>query len=338
MEAPPVQYVRTSDGYDLAYTVCGEGQPFVVMPFHMSHVRLRWSNPEVSEWLEGLSERFKLLCYDARRMGMSTRGLRDFALTDYVRDLETVVDHLKLDRFVLYGPAHAGHAAVLYAVAHPEKVEALILANCSLLASAGSGAGQELARENWDNFLTLLTALLPVMDRSEMVERLRQSATQQDWLTVAEGVGVSDIAGRLGELRVPTLLLHSRGNTGLKQEEASKLAARIEGARLVITEGSSGIFDAAPALQAIDAFMQDLSSRKEPPMPTLGGAPTHGLSARQKQVLQLIAEGKSNKEIASALVLSLRTVERHVADLYTKLDIRNRAEATAFAMNLPNRL
>jgi len=331
MEPPPVQYVRTSDGYDLAYTVCGEGLPFVEMPFQMWHARLRWSTPEVSEWLEGISRRFKLISYDARGMGMSTRGLRDFALTDYVRDLETVVDHLKLDRFVLRGDAHAGHAAVLYAVANPERVEALILANCSLLASAGSGPGQELARADWDNFLTLLTALLPETDRSYMVERLRQGATQQDWLTVAEGIGISDITGHLAGLRVPALLLHSRGNTLVKQEEASKLAARIEGARLVITEGSSGNIDAAPALQAIDAFLQDLSSRKEAPLRTLGSAPTHGLTAREIEVLRLVAAGRSNQQIADELVISVRTAERHIANIYLKTGVANRTEASLYA-------
>jgi DNA-binding CsgD family transcriptional regulator len=57
-----------------------------------------------------------------------------------------------------------------------------------------------------------------------------------------------------------------------------------------------------------------------------------GLSPRQAQVLRLIADGKTNREIAETLVLSLRTVERHVEDLYAKIGARNRAEATAFAL------
>ena len=58
-----------------------------------------------------------------------------------------------------------------------------------------------------------------------------------------------------------------------------------------------------------------------------------GLSARQQQVLALIARGKTNGEIADELVISLRTVERHVAELYAKLGARNRVEAAAFAMS-----
>jgi DNA-binding CsgD family transcriptional regulator len=58
-----------------------------------------------------------------------------------------------------------------------------------------------------------------------------------------------------------------------------------------------------------------------------------GLSERQVQVLRLVALGKTNREIADKLVLSERTVQRHVADVYAKIGARNRAEATAFALD-----
>jgi DNA-binding NarL/FixJ family response regulator len=45
-----------------------------------------------------------------------------------------------------------------------------------------------------------------------------------------------------------------------------------------------------------------------------------------------VAAGRSNREIASTLVLSVHTVERHIANIYRKIDARNRAEATAFAL------
>jgi ATP/maltotriose-dependent transcriptional regulator MalT len=56
-----------------------------------------------------------------------------------------------------------------------------------------------------------------------------------------------------------------------------------------------------------------------------------GLTAREVEVLRLIAEGKSNREIGAALVLSLRTVERHMVNIYNKLDIHSKAQATAYA-------
>jgi DNA-binding NarL/FixJ family response regulator len=58
---------------------------------------------------------------------------------------------------------------------------------------------------------------------------------------------------------------------------------------------------------------------------------THGLTARELEVLRHLADGKTNKAIATELVLSERTVERHVSNIFTKLGVSSRAAATAFA-------
>jgi DNA-binding CsgD family transcriptional regulator len=57
-----------------------------------------------------------------------------------------------------------------------------------------------------------------------------------------------------------------------------------------------------------------------------------GLTGREVEVLLLMAKGKTIREIASELVISPRTVQRHTTNLYVKIDARNRAEATAFAL------
>ena len=57
-----------------------------------------------------------------------------------------------------------------------------------------------------------------------------------------------------------------------------------------------------------------------------------GLTAREAEVLGLLASGKTNKQIASELVLSVSTVQRHVANVYVKIGARRRAEATAYAL------
>jgi DNA-binding NarL/FixJ family response regulator len=57
-----------------------------------------------------------------------------------------------------------------------------------------------------------------------------------------------------------------------------------------------------------------------------------GLTEREVEVLQLIAAGRSNREIADGLVLSTRTVERHVTNIYAKIDAHGRADATAYAL------
>ena len=64
-------------------------------------------------------------------------------------------------------------------------------------------------------------------------------------------------------------------------------------------------------------------------------APTYpaGLTDREVEVLLLIAQGKTTREIANELVLSPRTVQRHTTNLYAKINVRNRSEAAAFALN-----
>jgi DNA-binding CsgD family transcriptional regulator/tetratricopeptide (TPR) repeat protein len=68
-------------------------------------------------------------------------------------------------------------------------------------------------------------------------------------------------------------------------------------------------------------------SASTPPRPTLPG----GLSAREVEVLRLLAEGKSNPEIAAVLVISRYTVDRHINHIFSKIGASNRVEAAAFA-------
>jgi DNA-binding CsgD family transcriptional regulator/tetratricopeptide (TPR) repeat protein len=76
---------------------------------------------------------------------------------------------------------------------------------------------------------------------------------------------------------------------------------------------------AAPDLARLDAL-----ARKR-------GRADHGLTARELEVLRLIARGRSNREIASALVISERTVARHVQNIFAKLGVSSRASASVFA-------
>ncbi len=64
---------------------------------------------------------------------------------------------------------------------------------------------------------------------------------------------------------------------------------------------------------------------------TAPGASTHGLSPRELEVLDLVARGMSNREIAGVLFLSEKTVARHVSNIFAKLGVSSRAAATAYA-------
>jgi DNA-binding CsgD family transcriptional regulator len=140
----------------------------------------------------------------------------------------------------------------------------------------------------------------------------------------------SDVGELLPRLSLPVLLLHSERQHWLGDEEAMHLAAKLPDARLVFLDGGAEPDDIQVARAAIQ-FLAEL-----PPLTALGGEhreKSHSLlSSRQREVLHLVAQGKTNREIAKALVLSERTVQRHIADVYVRIGVRNRSEATAFEL------
>jgi DNA-binding NarL/FixJ family response regulator len=77
---------------------------------------------------------------------------------------------------------------------------------------------------------------------------------------------------------------------------------------------------AAPDLVRVDSLIRRAASGDE-----------HGLTAREVQVLRLVAAGETNKAIAAKLVVSERTVDRHVSNIFTKVGVSSRAAATAYA-------
>jgi DNA-binding CsgD family transcriptional regulator len=83
---------------------------------------------------------------------------------------------------------------------------------------------------------------------------------------------------------------------------------------------------AHPTLARAERLAQRLGTREQRPRST-----PDGLSPREYEVLRLIVAGRNNPEIAEALSLSVRTVERHVENLYRKIDVHGRAEATTYA-------
>jgi DNA-binding CsgD family transcriptional regulator len=99
----------------------------------------------------------------------------------------------------------------------------------------------------------------------------------------------------------------------LGDDDAAEL--ELEAARTAFAE-----LGAAPDVARVDSVME-AGER----------ADTHGLTARELEVLRLVAAGRSNREIAAALVISEHTVARHLQNIFAKLDVSSRAAAGAFA-------
>ena len=83
----------------------------------------------------------------------------------------------------------------------------------------------------------------------------------------------------------------------------------------------------SPLLEKVRALKENIESQ-----PTATSKNPSGLTKREVEVLQLLAKGKTSREIASELLLSTRTVQRHISNLFIKINVRNRTEATAYAL------
>ncbi len=331
MDAPPVQYVTTPDGFNIAYTVSGAGPAFMHMPYRWSHLQFQWQ-PHLGDgrFREQLSERFTLVCYDSRGQGLSTRGLpEDVSLDDYERDLEALIEHLGLTRFILFGPNNSGRVAIRYAARHPERVSALVLWNCTIEGPQRLDQMADFARDDWDGFLEVVARSMPG-DYSASI--LNQMATQPDWLRPTARSSVKTFAPKV---RTPALILATRANPLSHEQSGEQLAALIPGARLALfDETSAGVFTLEagmlPATRAIDSFLAKLGAGVPAEAPaSFDAAPAH-LTPRELEVLRLVAQGKSNRQIAEALVISRNTVLRHLNHIFNKTGAANRVEATNY--------
>jgi pimeloyl-ACP methyl ester carboxylesterase/DNA-binding CsgD family transcriptional regulator len=337
MDIPAVRYLKTVDGVDIAYTVSGKGKPFVFLPAFMNHVQDVWRGVySCAALLRGLAERFQLVNFDSRGMGMSTRGLpEDLSLDDYLEDVDAVVEQVGLDRFPLLGSCQSAFLAAHYALRYPERVSALVLINGAVSWDAWrlSSVYEKLPEEDWELFLyNLVPHDRPPDVAYRMVEVMKQAMVQKDYLVSARVWQTAGLEGLLPRLQVPTLVLHSRDFRLRSVEGPQELTRKLPNARLVMMDGLSLFGQRGQAVEAIDHFLTDLEAGEpRPAVPASNGLAEH-LTRREAQVLRLIADGQSNREVADELVLSLRTVERHITNIYAKIGARGRADATAYAL------
>lgn len=332
----PTQYARTSDGVKIAFCTKGQGMPFVEMPpIPFCHGAGPAEIPEWQAWDEQIARRGMLVEYDCRGAGMSDHDVTDYSLDAWVRDLEAVAEALGQEPFVLFAPdSLAVPAAIAYAGRHSERVSHLILWQAhtqvrDMLSQPGFATVLDLIDRDWALFCEVLVQIMEGWSEPETahreaagIMRLHTPHGLKAAMTAALEVEVSHL---LPQLAVPTLVLHRREG-GQPLSEAMRVASGIPNARLVQVEGSAfgwALQNPGGVLQAIDEFVGWL---REPQ----GGAGR--LSPRELEVLGLVAQGRSSREIGIELTLTVRTVERHITNIYRKIGARNRAQATAFAL------
>ncbi len=146
---------------------------------------------------------------------------------------------------------------------------------------------------------------------------------------IFESFGEINVRALLPQVRVPTIVVHARGDARIPFEQGRLLAAEIPGARFVTLESRNHILiEGEPAWERFCEAFDDSSgaaarARRMPPQ--RGDLPE--LTARENAILRLVAHGEANGDIARKLFISEKTVRNHLTNIFEKLDVDSRARA-----------
>jgi pimeloyl-ACP methyl ester carboxylesterase len=253
-----IRFAKSFDGTRIAYAFSGEGPPLVKSAHFLTNIELDWNNPIWHHWLSTLSEDHRLLRYDIRGCGASTRDVQDLSLDAMVADLECVVDDAGLDKFVLVGPSQGGPVSIAYAAKHSDRVNALILYGSYAVgwhhrpdpeAVESHRAMIELVRHGWgqDNpafrqmFGSLFIPDANETQRNAFNSIMKDSASPELASRLLNELGEIDVTGLLGDLRMPVLVTHVRGDARIPMDLGRQLAAGIPGAEFKALNGNNHI-------------------------------------------------------------------------------------------------
>jgi pimeloyl-ACP methyl ester carboxylesterase/DNA-binding CsgD family transcriptional regulator len=318
----------------IAYAVAGSGPPLVYVPGWLSHLQLSWALPPERAFYEALSDGRTLIRYDKPGSGLSAgAGDGPYTLERELDALASVVAANGLDRFDLMGSSLGAPVATAWAAQHPETVARLVLYGG--WASGPDVAAPEIQRHVLGlvgEHLGLASGLLadifaPDADgptRAAFAHYQRESApaeTARAMLALAYEISVLELLPRVA---APTLVLHRDRDRAVPVSEGKRLADGIAGSSFSIVAGRSHL----PYIGDREALTRPIRRFLGLPVRHRGAAPT--LTARQREVAALIAEGCTNREIAARLGIAEKSAEAHVERIRHRMDFRSRAQIAAW--------
>ena len=343
----PTQQIRfctSADGVRIAYATSGTGPPLVKVGTWMTHVELDWESSLWRHWLRELSRDHTFLRYDARGCGLSDREVPELSLEAWVRDLETVADAVGIARFPLLGLSQGAAIAIAYAARHPERVSHLVLhgafargrlrRNPSAQEREDAETLVKLAELGWGKddpayrqFFTtqFIPDASPEQQRwwNELERETISPANAGRFMRAFNDIDVTELARRVA---CPALVTHSKCDARIPFDEGRLVASLIPGARFVPLESRNHVLlEQEPAwrrwLEAVRAFL--------PAAP--GSALFSELTPRESELVELIAQGLDNTQIAVRLGLSDKTVRNHITSIFSKLGVESRGRAIVLA-------
>ena len=340
-----IRFCSAHDGVRIAYATSGRGAPLVKVANWLSHLEYDWESPVWRPLLDELSRDHTLVRYDERGCGLSDWNAADLSFDAWVQDLETVIDAAGVDRFPLLGISQGASIAITYAIRHPERVTHLILHGGytrgrlrrartpqqrdeaeMMIKLAEIGWGRE--NPAFRQFFT--TQFIPGGTPEQhrwWNDLARVSTSPENAVRIMREFGQIDVTGQLPLVSCPTLVLHATRDARVPFEEGRLMAGLIPGARFVPIESNNHlVLDTEPGwrrwVEEIRAFL-----------PAVHGAdPSFArLTQRERALVELLARGRDNAQIAAELGLSEKTVRNHITSIFAKLDVDNRARAIVVA-------
>jgi pimeloyl-ACP methyl ester carboxylesterase len=344
LRRPQIQFARSSDETRIAYAVTGEGLPLVRASHWLGNLDFDWQTPVWGPWIEALSERYRFLCYDSRGCGLSDRETDAITIDGLVADLECVVDKAGIDRFALLGMSQGGAVSIVYAARHPERVSHLLL--CGAFArgplrrdpspqqAEATEAMIKLVEYGWGQsnpaFLQMFTSQFfpqaTLAQAHSFNEIQRHAASPAVAARLIRAFAELDASAELAQVQAPTLVFHSRGDNRVPFEEGRFIATSIRGARFQPLDSNSHV--PLPGEPAFQRLIDDMAAFVPP---SAAAMPFAELTRREREVLDQIARGLDNAEIAARLSLSEKTVRNYITAIFDKMGAENRSQAIVAA-------
>lgn len=346
--AQQIRFCTSRDGTRIAYATCGSGPPLVWVQHWVHHLDLDWEHPVWRPWLSFLSRRYTVVRYDWRGCGLSDHDGLEYSTDRYGDDLAAVIAAAGLERAALFGMAGSGSAAaIFYAGSHPARISRLIVSGgqaygrlarnptpAKIEESKARLKVYELgwSRENpaYGQFFTALH--IPDGTTEQMRaydELLRRTTSPDNAVRLVRSFQEMDIEKSISSVQCPTLVLHSRGDCITPFEDGRRIATLLPDARFVPLESRNHILlESEPAWLQLVAAVEDFLPGVTP---QAGHLPLDELTAREREILEAVAQGLNNDGIAERLKISEKTVRNHVSTIMSKLGVNNRPQAIVWA-------
>jgi len=255
---PRIQYAKTEDGVNIAYSVMGEGRAVVRVPSPpWTHVQREWGIFPYLLIVKPLAESCRIAWYDSRGSGLSDRDALNFSMGAMVRDLEAVLGKVGGEKFALCAWGDGVPIAVTYAAARPERVSHLALIDGytkfdEYLESPAMQLELGIREKDWvlytDTFARVLVGIDDPNLQRRFAEQMRASAEPEALRAAFGAMAEWDITSLLPSITPPTLVIHNQNNPWLPVRAGQRLAASIPDSRFLIVDDI--VFERMPRLIA----------------------------------------------------------------------------------------